>query len=131
METPGERMKYYVEKMVGLSIPDFADTVDVEAKTIYNIVNNKLNSPIGRTTLKKVLLKYPKFPVKWIQHGGDRPSDDTARMSTETQPNHEDMKAKDREIELLNKEIVFLNGRIKALERDNDRLYGQIVSLEE
>lgn len=130
METPGDRMKHYIEKLIEISVPEFAEIIGVQSKSVYNIINNEIGSVIGKATADKIKKHYPKFPMQWVKNGVGTPGKDTAERRTNFTPECDDCKYKDKTITIQTEEIVFLKQRLDAMARENDRLEKQILRLE-
>lgn len=130
METPGERMKYFIEQVIGIGVPVFSEIVGVQSKTIYNIIGNEIGSIIGKSTSEKIKKQYPKFPFIWIKKGGEIPFTDTAERHVYSSPEGEEIKLRDKKITILTEEISFLNKRIESFTSQLTRYEKEIGRLE-
>lgn len=110
MNTPGQRLDYYIKRIAGVSVPDFATLIDIEYKTLYQSIRNQTKSIIGRNTLKKIISVFPYFPWDWIKEGkGEIPGKETAeRRPLKPIPESEckECKAKDEEINRLKDSLI-------------------------
>ena len=72
METPGQRLKYYIEEVIMESPSSFSEIIGLrEANTIANYCRN---APMTTKMLKKMVMAIKDFPLEWIKTGeGERP----------------------------------------------------------
>jgi hypothetical protein len=130
MNTPGERMKFWIEKIVEVSVVQFADYINVEPKSVYNIINNRNKTIIGKGTKALIFDRFPNFPWLWIKDGGDTPDKDTATMVEHSTKNCPECRIKDMEIAALKEEIAGLKGLLEASDANQSRLEKMIVNYE-
>lgn len=131
MNTPGGRLKYWIEKVAKTSVTRFAEEIGAEHKTLYVSIDNKVKSIIGRATREKIVAVYPNFPWAWISTGaGDMPDEITAARNKKEEVGCIECRLKDMEIQSLRKEAEGLHSILEAGERNQKRLEDLIVHYE-
>lgn len=130
MDTPGQRLEYYIKRIVEVSVPDFASMIDIEYKTIYQSIRNQTKSIIGRNTLKKINSVFPNFPWEWIKEGkGEIPGKETAerkplKPELESESDCQECKEKDEEINRLKDNLIDCLMDYKILANELLEVYG-------
>jgi hypothetical protein len=132
MKSPGERMEYYIKRILRISVPDFASLLGVQDKTVYNIIHDDIQSVIGKSTLEDIFRMFPKFPWDWVRTGeGPVPDEETAERAVIERADSEALKLRDKEIDILKKRIFYLEKQEDAAMKNSERLEKQIEWLEE
>jgi hypothetical protein len=137
MKTPGERMAYWIRDVLRLSVEQYADTLGMEARSIYDILNNKTKSVIGKKAKVSSMRIYPKFPLEWILTGkGEVPDKNTAEMVQLNDDQGVMLNLREQEVSLYKNHLTRLENILKGYEKqiewlsqDNERLREEIGDL--